>query len=234
MIPKNIFQTFELEYEDLPELGIQTTSTWKDMNPGWNYVYMGAEERRQYVKDTMPEIIKIYDFATNMYKSDIWRYLIVFNLGGVYSDLDSICARPLDHMLEQYKDQDMMCESPCIEIPLASRIENRRYVVRNSQHVNNANFGAVKESTILKLNIDKMYKLCSVFESTYEKDRGSHKEEWDYLKDLFYNTINNNVFSEHVLTNKDLVLFIDRIGEHRLEYKFWNNEDLFDMWKLKF
>ena len=230
MIPKNIFQTFELEYEDLPELGIQTTSTWKDMNPGWNYIYMGAEERRQYIKDNMPEIIKIYDLVNNTYKSDIWRYIIVFKLGGVYADMDSKCFKPLDSVLETYKNQDMICESAQFIPDVSDPFGNKK----SGEHVNNANFGAIKESIILKLNIDKMYKLSSVFENTYEKDRGIYKEEWNYLQDLFYNTISNHVFSEHVIDNKELVLFVDKIGDHQLRYKFWTNDYLSDMWKLKF
>ena len=155
MIPKNIFQTFELKYENLPELGIQTTSTWKDMNPEWNYVYMGAEERRQYVKDLMPEIIKIYDLMPNMWQSDIWRYIIMFNLGGVYSDVDSVCTKPLNDMLKEYNNKDMVC------------LRSKFVKTVIGEFVNTSNFVSIKESIILKITIDKMHQLADSWKKNY-------------------------------------------------------------------
>lgn len=216
MIPKNIFQTFELKYENLPELGIQTTSTWKDMNPEWNYVYMGAEERRQYVKDLMPEMIIIFDLMPNMWQSDIWRYIIMFNLGGVYSDVDSVCTTPLNDMLKEYNNQDMVC--------LRSRFVNTLV----GEFVNNSNFVSIKQSIILKITIDKMHQLADSWKKNYRPD---NKE----LGLMLYNTIDTHIFSQNVLKHKDIVLFnLDDYSYHHDMYKFWkrNDEDMQGLWHL--
>jgi mannosyltransferase OCH1-like enzyme len=42
-----------------------------------------------------------FDRASNFgEKSDIWRYEILFRLGGVYVDTDFECVRPFDSLLE--------------------------------------------------------------------------------------------------------------------------------------
>lgn len=36
-------------------------------------------------------------------KADLWRYLILYTYGGVYSDIDSVCNRPIDSWIYDLK-----------------------------------------------------------------------------------------------------------------------------------
>jgi len=145
MIPKNIFQTHEREYDELPKFMKAITETWIKMNPTWNYVYMGAKERRAYIESFYPELIKRYDILNAMYQADLWRYIILYNNGGCYADMDSICIWPLDSMLdEKYTDQEMVCTA----------IEQTKRKDYEGEYVNNANFMSIKNSNILKTTID--------------------------------------------------------------------------------
>jgi len=147
MIPKNIFQTHEREYDELPKFMKAITETWIKMNPTWNYVYMGAKERRAYIESFYPELIKRYDNLNAMYQADLWRYIILYNNGGCYADMDSICIWPLDSMLdEKYTDQEMVCTA----------IEQTKRKDYEGEYVNNANFMSIKNSNILKTTIDKI------------------------------------------------------------------------------
>jgi mannosyltransferase OCH1-like enzyme len=166
-IPKNIFQTHEYEYEELPDFMKAVTETWIKMNPGWNYVYMGAKERRAYVESFYPELIKKYDRLQKMYQADMWRYIIVYNNGGCYADMDSICVMSLDEMLnKKYTNQEMICTSPMLN---KGETKSRTLWLAKGQnsktdkfktpheclYVNNSNFMSVKNSDILKMSCMK-------------------------------------------------------------------------------
>ena len=140
MIPKTIFQTHEYKYEELPEWFKQTSMSWRNLNPGWEYVYHNEKQRAAYVKSESPELYKIYKDIKKPHQADIWRYLIIRNEGGVYADMDSFCTTPMDYVLEGLPYHiDIVC----------TRTEKRN-------HTNNSNFAAVKNSKILNQCIEKI------------------------------------------------------------------------------
>jgi mannosyltransferase OCH1-like enzyme len=199
-IPKNIFQTHEYEYEELPDFMKAITENWIKMNPGWNYVYMGAKERRAYVESFYPEFMEKYDRLQKMYQADMWRYIIVYNNGGCYADMDSICTMPLDKMLnEKYTNQEMVCTSPILNKGETKRwtkwlISGRDpqhyefYTSHESLYVNNSNFISVKNSNILKMTIDKLIMDCDD-------------------PNLFVLDSLQALFSVYILVNKPKILF---------------------------
>lgn len=187
VIPKNIFQTHEYEYEELPDFMKAITETWIKMNPNWNYVYMGAKERRAYVESFYPELIKKYDRLQKMYQADMWRYIIVYNNGGCYADMDSICVMPLDKMLDQkYTNQEMICT-----VPSLSKGDPPNFL-----YVNNSNFISVKNSNILKATINELIIDCDD-------------------SNLFILDSLQASFSESIMINKTKVLFeMDNVCVH--------------------
>ncbi len=147
MIPKKIFQTHQYKYEDLPKWFKQTSMSWINLNPGWEYIYHDAVTREKYVKDTSPELYKIYGEIRKPHQADIWRYLIVKNEGGVYADMDSFCLVPMDYILDGLPEH----------IDLVSTKTEAR------EHTNNANFAAVKNSKVLNSCVDDIIKANSIF-----------------------------------------------------------------------
>jgi mannosyltransferase OCH1-like enzyme len=98
MIPKNIWQTYEVEYEDLPKYLKYYSQTFINLNPDWKYNYHSAAQREKFVLDNFgQEWYKIFmECPINVMKADIWRYMVLYIHGGVFSDIDSICKKPLD------------------------------------------------------------------------------------------------------------------------------------------
>jgi mannosyltransferase OCH1-like enzyme len=106
-VPKIIWQTHNYEFEDLPIHLKKVTQTWKNLNPGWEYRYLNHHERL--------ESIKSYDILSQSYlkqdpvtQSDIWRYIVTYEHGGVYADMDSVCIKPLDYLLQGIKDCELL------------------------------------------------------------------------------------------------------------------------------
>lgn len=96
MIPKNIWQTWKSH--DLPVRVAAYARTWKQLNPTWQHALHDDEECREDVKKFGdPELLLVYDkMPLPVMRADIWRYLIVYEHGGLYSDIDTSCSAPLD------------------------------------------------------------------------------------------------------------------------------------------
>lgn len=95
MIPKIIWQTHEWEYEELPDNYKRNSDSWKNLNSEYEYKYISSTDRRK-----MMEVLgyaKEYDkIINNRQKSELWRYVIMANFGGIYVDMDCICLSPLN------------------------------------------------------------------------------------------------------------------------------------------
>jgi mannosyltransferase OCH1-like enzyme len=147
MIPKIIWQTHEPDYNDLLPFQKDITNTWKNLNPGWNYKYVSAEERHKYIKKYDKELYKSYILCGGINQADIWRLVVTYVYGGFYADMDSVCTMPLDDMISKgYNNEDMICSPPSHQT--------------SQGLINNSNFGAVKNSKILKIMIYKVIKQC--------------------------------------------------------------------------
>lgn len=202
-IPKVIWQTHEWEYDSLPQNFKATTMTWKNLNPDWEYRYMSAKERADYVKVADPILYRIYLLSDNTSQADIWRYLVIYKNGGVYADMDSICTMPLTYMMEQHQNG---AELVCTELD-----ENNL--------VNNANFAAVRSSKTL----EKVLKhLMSFFENvdyfTLLKYSKSKEEFWSHVTRTI--KLTPDIYHDVVLKENSEFVSFNFIGAiHSLELK---------------
>jgi mannosyltransferase OCH1-like enzyme len=112
MIPKIIWQTYELDYDDLRHDYKMASLTWKNLNPDWEYRYCNAEARKIHVKEYSDELYYYYQYLTPINKSDIWRLCVLYTYGGLYTDMDSVCKIPIDHVLKKYvKNSNLVLDS---------------------------------------------------------------------------------------------------------------------------
>jgi mannosyltransferase OCH1-like enzyme len=137
MIPKIIWQTHNYKYQDLPEHLKKICRNWQNVNPGWEYRYVDHIEREKFIKDNVPELYDLYLKIQPFVQSDIWRTSVLYKFGGVYADMDSVCVKPIDYILQDYNGEDIIV-TPRGKTGL----------------VNCANFASVKESKTLKKIIE--------------------------------------------------------------------------------
>lgn len=103
MIPKVIHKVLIVDGFNTPELpdGIKDAiSTWRDMNPSYTLkIYNGNDCREYIIKHFGEEMVKYFDkLKPYSYKSDLFRFLVLYNEGGWYSDLRQICKCSLDEL----------------------------------------------------------------------------------------------------------------------------------------
>jgi hypothetical protein len=100
MIPKIIWQTYELDYDDLRYDYRMASLTWKNLNPEWEYRYCNAEARKTHVKEYSDELYYYYEYLSPINRADIWRLCVLYTYGGLYTDMDSVCVIPLNDVFK--------------------------------------------------------------------------------------------------------------------------------------
>ncbi|KAI1520068.1 PX domain containing protein [Pyrenophora tritici-repentis] len=89
---------------------IPDTKKWTDScinsNPGWKATFMTDEAADEYVKKAYvmrPDVVENYlGLSIPILKADMLRYLLLFDQGGVYSDLDVSCEGvPIDEWVPE-------------------------------------------------------------------------------------------------------------------------------------
>ena len=143
-VPKIIWQTHNYEFNELPNHLKMVIKTWINLNPGWEHRYMDHNQRAEVIKK-YPKLYEFYVGNSPVRQADIWRYLITYENGGVYSDMDSVCTKPLDYLLENTED----CEI------LVTPKDPPDFGYNGLFGVNNANFAVKKDSIIMKNIIEE-------------------------------------------------------------------------------
>jgi hypothetical protein len=200
MIPKIIWQTHENKYNDLLPFQKDITNTWKNLNPGWQYRYVDGIQRSSQVKEYSNFLHKYYLESDGQHQSDIWRLVAIYNYGGFYADMDSICIETIQDSIDRnYKGEEIVC-SPI-----------------GFQHsgINSSNFGAIKGSKIVK----------SIIDSLFLQYKDIRLED---VKTLSFGFPENYTFSMIAKENKHLISFNSDYFSHASEYKtsFNSNVDV--------
>jgi mannosyltransferase OCH1-like enzyme len=100
-IPRIIHQTF---YErDLPAELAANVAHLKAVNPGWEYRFYDDADivafiERHYSAAVAAQFHRI-DPKYGAARADVFRYLLMYKMGGVYLDIKSLATRPLDDVL---------------------------------------------------------------------------------------------------------------------------------------
>jgi hypothetical protein len=73
-------------------------------NPEFDYyLYSDADSRAFIAANYDPDVVKAFDLLRpGAYKSDLWRYCILYKLGGVYFDIKMAPLVPIKNILESH------------------------------------------------------------------------------------------------------------------------------------
>lgn len=100
-IPKVINRVYS--ESNLPTQYQNNVNYLKVKNPNWKHRLYDSVAMLAYVKREFPEIYPYYIRTNPAYgacKADLFRYLLIYNEGGVYFDIKSGAHTPLDDILE--------------------------------------------------------------------------------------------------------------------------------------
>jgi len=110
-IPRIIHQTFYTP--DLPSTLRENVARLKALNPGWDYRFYDDAAIVDFILKNYPPIVLQYfqriDPRYGAARADLFRYLLMYKVGGVYLDIKSSATQPLDEVL-QPEDRFLLSE----------------------------------------------------------------------------------------------------------------------------
>jgi mannosyltransferase OCH1-like enzyme len=100
-IPRIIHQTFyERKLSDTLQANVDRL---RELNPGWEYRFYDDADIAAFIKENYPPLVwEYYERINPSYgaaRADLFRYLLMYKVGGVYLDIKSSATRPLDAVL---------------------------------------------------------------------------------------------------------------------------------------
>lgn len=105
MIPKIIHQTWKTK--NLPVDFAKYSSTWKNLYPEWDYKLYDDNDCLSIVEKYFPQYLDTYlNLPSPVMKADMFRYMILYQFGGLYADIDAEALKPIDNLIS--KDDSMI------------------------------------------------------------------------------------------------------------------------------
>jgi mannosyltransferase OCH1-like enzyme len=111
MIPKIIWQTHSFLLEDLPLFAKGPMLSWIEQNKDYTHNYVNHFERESFIYNIFGEDwLNFYkQCQSQVFQADMWRVLCLYEHGGIYADMDTICLSGIDSFLDLNKD--FICEA---------------------------------------------------------------------------------------------------------------------------
>lgn len=101
LIPHIIHQTYK--DEQIPSDLTKYVKSMQEKNPNWKYYFWTDSSARKLVVERYPQFLEMYDgYISPINRADAIRYIILYEFGGFYGDLDVEIIRPLDILTYKY------------------------------------------------------------------------------------------------------------------------------------
>lgn len=106
--PPLIWQTYK-SAEELPLEAAPCIHSWISKNPGWNYQFCSDADMWDFFGNFFPPAtVELFEsLPLGVMKADLWRYAVLYEFGGVYCDLDTVCMVPLDEWLDRTQETSL-------------------------------------------------------------------------------------------------------------------------------
>lgn len=100
-IPRIIHQTWK--DTQIPRKFVRWIQSWLDKNPNWEYWLWTDESARKLIAERHPSILNMYDnYNEGIRRADALRYVILYEFGGIYADMDMEALKSVDPMARKY------------------------------------------------------------------------------------------------------------------------------------
>lgn len=108
-IPRVVHQTYFTK--QLPLEIQENIIALKQINPDWEFRLYDDKDIEQYIHQHYPSLMSTFKKISPAYgvaKADLFRYLVIYNEGGVYLDIKSSVQQPLNTIIQD-DDEYLLC-----------------------------------------------------------------------------------------------------------------------------
>ena len=247
-IPKIIFKSSSFKTYCMPLQIIEVLEITKKLNPEYTLYYFDDDDIDRFIQDYYSDIYIYYkQLNPGAYRSDFWRYCILYKYGGFYSDIghvmnmsfDSICNNNTQLLLVKDINNCGIHNSLMGTIKnnilfknvldvCVYNIRNQLYGVNDLDITGPYTFGR-EYLKYIRCN----YKINS--DNTIHFDMYIHPTPHTNITILFLNASNKNENKKIITLNNDVVLYIKfknyknimyRFRKHYLDY--WTNKNVYN------
>jgi mannosyltransferase OCH1-like enzyme len=199
VIPKKLHFVWVGDNSKMPVKCIQT---WKDNHPDYEVKLWGNKEAHDKCWINKDKIRDMFDKNDYAGVSDIMRYEILFEHGGVYVDVDSYSINPLEDWL-------LNCDA----------FASWEQEIMRPQLIANGCIGGIKGAEVWKMCIDEISKKnCKVSEKAW-KITGPQ-----LLSELFFKRhANLTVYPSHYFLPEHLTGYVSKVKGHRFASHMWGS-----------
>lgn len=100
-IPRIIHQTWK--DAEIPRKLTHWVQSWEKNNPGYEYWLWTDASARALIAERHPHLLQMFDdYPEGIRRADALRYVILYEFGGVYADMDMESLKTLDPILRKY------------------------------------------------------------------------------------------------------------------------------------
>jgi len=128
-IPKLIHQTDKTH--DIRDIYRRFRDGLLTLHPDWEYKFYDDDACRNAVEKYLPAFLPLYDSASVIQKTDIFRIVVVYGEGGFYLDMDIECLRPLDDLCEfrcVFAEEITLSEEEAVRLRHRDRLRVANYM----------------------------------------------------------------------------------------------------------
>jgi len=99
LVPRIIHQTYRNIYS-IPFKWQQASNSCRNINSDYKYKFWSDEEGRRLIEKEFPSLLLTFDsYPYDIQRADVIRLVVLYVYGGIYLDLDIICKKSLDQLL---------------------------------------------------------------------------------------------------------------------------------------
>jgi len=159
LIPKKIHLVWNTK--DIPPMYSENIASILKYHQNWEIIIWTHEEMDEYVNNCNKKYYEFYkELKFQIQKCDFFKLLIVFEMGGVYLDLDVTLVKSFDALI--YKTNTFF---PCEKV--LSQQQLSEYGDRDSVRIGYYAFGSIPNHPFFQYFLDKMLDVKSI-ESNFE------------------------------------------------------------------
>jgi mannosyltransferase OCH1-like enzyme len=101
LIPKIIHQIWSGKHDTLPSTFEKWSHSWKELHPDYTYTVWNEEDMLDFIDCYYPQYKECYhNLPYNIQRWDVIRYLILYQIGGIYADFDCECLKNTETLFQ--------------------------------------------------------------------------------------------------------------------------------------